>query len=123
MTIGQQIKFYRKQKGLTQQELGAMFGMSKQAVYAWESELYTPDISLLLKLADFFQIPICKLLGRPGIYCQEKHTDSQYDDCTFLSPQDHRILQALHYLSPEEQHAVEILLHISPAMPKQKKSL
>ena len=35
MTLGQEIRYYRKKKGLTQTEFGALFGMSKQAVYSW----------------------------------------------------------------------------------------
>lgn len=66
MTLGQEIKYYRKKNGLTQTAFGDLFGMSKQAVYSWETGLYSPDISVLLKMADFFQIPICVLVGRPG---------------------------------------------------------
>lgn len=54
MTLGQEIRYYRKKKGLTQTAFGALFGMSKQAVYSWETGLYSPDISVLLKMADFF---------------------------------------------------------------------
>lgn len=54
MTLGQEIRYYRKKKGLTQTEFGALFGMSKQAVYSWETGLYSPDISVLLRMADFF---------------------------------------------------------------------
>ncbi len=71
MTLGQEIRYYRKKKGLTQTEFGALFGMSKQAVYSWETGLYSPDISVLLRMADFFQIPICILVGRPGMFCQD----------------------------------------------------
>ena len=49
MTLGQEIRYYRKKKGLTQTAFGALFGMSKQAVYSWETGLYSPDISVLLK--------------------------------------------------------------------------
>ena len=36
MTLGQEIKYYRKKNGLTQTAFGDLFGMSKQAVYSWE---------------------------------------------------------------------------------------
>ena len=85
MTLGQEIKFYRKKKGLTQTEFGAVFGMSKQAVYSWETGLYAPDISVLLKMADFFQIPICMLVGRPGVYCRDQEATADHSDCTFVS--------------------------------------
>lgn len=82
MTLGQEIKYYRKKNGLTQTAFGDLFGMSKQAVYSWETGLYSPDISVLLKMADFFQIPICVLVGRPGMYCQKSDdTRSNCDYC------------------------------------------
>ncbi len=113
MTLGQEIRFYRKKKGLTQTEFGALFGMSKQAVYSWETGLYSPDISVLLKMADFFQIPICILVGRPGMYC--KGTELSREDCSFctsVTEKDNRILRAIHSLPQEKQDAIAKLLNI-----------
>jgi transcriptional regulator with XRE-family HTH domain len=96
MTLGQEIRYYRKKKGLTQTEFGALFGMSKQAVYSWETGLYSPDISVLLRMADFFQIPICILVGRPGMFCQddkEHESDCQY--CASISEKDNPRLAAI----------------------------
>lgn len=84
MTLGQEIKYYRKKNGLTQTAFGDLFGMSKQAVYSWETGLYSPDISVLLKMADFFQIPICVLVGRPGMYCQRN--DDTRSNCDYCAP-------------------------------------
>lgn len=84
MTLGQEIKYYRKKNGLTQTAFGDLFGMSKQAVYSWETGLYSPDISVLLKMADFFQIPICVLVGRPGMYCQK--SDDTRSNCDYCAP-------------------------------------
>ncbi|WP_301860048.1 helix-turn-helix transcriptional regulator [uncultured Megasphaera sp.] len=116
MTLGQEIRFYRKKKGLTQTEFGALFGMSKQAVYSWETGLYSPDISVLLKMADYFQIPICILVGRPGIFCkgvEEDHADCQH--CASITEKDSRIIRAIHALPAEQQHAIEVLLHVDDA--------
>lgn len=113
MTLGQEIRYYRKKKGLTQTEFGALFGMSKQAVYSWETGLYFPDISILLKMADFFQIPICILVGRPGMFCQdEAHTESEYQSCASISEKDSRIIRAIHALPKAQQKAIEVLLNI-----------
>ncbi len=113
MTLGQEIRFYRKKKGLTQTEFGALFGMSKQAVYSWETGLYSPDISVLLKMADYFQIPICILVGRPGMFCQSvENTEHDCKYCASITEKDSRIIRAIHALTDEEQHAIEVLLHI-----------
>lgn len=54
-TIGSRIAKYRKQQGLTQEELANAMGVSSQAVSKWENDLSCPDIGSLPKLA--------KLLG------------------------------------------------------------
>ena len=114
MTLGQEIRYYRKKKGLTQTAFGALFGMSKQAVYSWETGLYSPDISVLLKMADFFQIPICILVGRPGMYCKgsEEHGNN-CDFCASITEDDSLIIRAIHALPPEKQEAIKTLLNIN----------
>ena len=37
MTLGQRISEYRKKLGISQEELGARLGVSRQAVSKWES--------------------------------------------------------------------------------------
>lgn len=49
--IGKFIASLRKEKGLTQQELGAKLFVTDKAVSKWERGLSLPDISLLEKLA------------------------------------------------------------------------
>lgn len=114
MTLGQEIRYYRKKKGLTQTAFGTLFGMSKQAVYSWETGLYSPDISVLLKMADFFQIPICILVGQPGMYCKgsEEHGNN-CDFCASITEDDSLIIRAIHALPPEKQEAIKTLLNIN----------
>ena len=54
-SIGNRISKYRKEKGLTQEELAAKLGVSSQAVSKWENDASCPDISLLAQL--------CRILG------------------------------------------------------------
>lgn len=54
-TIGNRIQKFRKEKGLTQEELAAQLGVSSQAVSKWENDASCPDISLLPQL--------CRILG------------------------------------------------------------
>ena len=54
-TIVNRIQKYRKEKGLTQEELAAQLGVSSQAVSKWENDASCPDISLLPLL--------CRILG------------------------------------------------------------
>ena len=63
MTIGTNIKRLRQNKGVTQEQLGDVLGISSQAVSKWENESALPDILILPKLADYFGISIDELMG------------------------------------------------------------
>jgi len=48
------LKELRKAKGLSQEELGKAFGVSRLAYAHWESGKFDPDLETLVKLADYF---------------------------------------------------------------------
>ena len=62
MTIGKRIALLRKEKGLTQEELGTHMGVSPQAVSKWENDQTCPDISALPKLARLLGVSVDELL-------------------------------------------------------------
>lgn len=66
MTVGTQIGYYRKMKNMTQESLAQKLGVSNQAVSKWESDQCCPDVMLLPKLADIFEISMDELFGRPA---------------------------------------------------------
>lgn len=60
---GEQIASLRKNKGLTQNELGERLQVSAQAVSKWERGESMPDISLLTELAAALETTIDNILG------------------------------------------------------------
>ena len=60
--IGKQIKRYRKDKGITQEQLGQLVGVTTQAVSKWECG-GTPDAELLPKLSQVLCVSIDALFG------------------------------------------------------------
>ena len=62
MNIGAKIKFLRKEKKVTQEELAEYLHISSQAVSKWETGASSPDIDLLPKLAIFFGTSLDMLL-------------------------------------------------------------
>ena len=60
--LGKNIAKYRAKKGLTQDQLAEKFGVTAQAVSKWETGNSCPDITLLVPIADFFQISVDELL-------------------------------------------------------------
>ena len=63
--IGKQIKFYRQEKQVKQEELAEYLGVSYQAVSKWETGASVPDIALLPKLAVYFGVSIDELFQIP----------------------------------------------------------
>ena len=57
-TIGKKIKQLRRDKGLSQNELAEVLGVTGQAVSKWESDTSQPDIGLLPDLAAYFGVAI-----------------------------------------------------------------
>ena len=63
MTIGKVIRKYRKEKGLTQEEMAIRLGVSTPAVNKWENGNTLPDITLLVPIARLFGISTDELLS------------------------------------------------------------
>ena len=62
-TLGKTINTLRKANGFTQEEFASMLGISPQAVSKWENDLSCPDIMLLPKIAEIFDITVDSLLS------------------------------------------------------------
>ena len=60
--IGNIIKTLRKQHNMTQDELAEKLNVSSQAVSKWENGRNMPDITLLLDIADCFNVTVDELL-------------------------------------------------------------
>lgn len=63
--IGNKIRDLRKEKKLSQNELGKSIGVSQTTVTAWETGRAEPASTYIKKLADFFNVSADYLLGRP----------------------------------------------------------
>ena len=76
-TIGQNIASYRKEKGITQEQLAEICHVSSQAVSKWENDISCPDITLLKPIARAFGISVDKLLDdgtMPAVSLSENET-------------------------------------------------
>ena len=63
MTIGKVIRKYRKELGLTQEEMATSLGVTTPAVNKWENENTLPDINLLAPIARLLGISTDELLS------------------------------------------------------------
>lgn len=56
MKLGEKIKFYRKQKNISQEVFANYLGVSFQAVSKWECGSTMPDVTLIPAIASFFGV-------------------------------------------------------------------
>lgn len=64
--FGENLKRYRKEAKISQDELAARMGVTPQAVSKWECGLSMPDITLLIPIAELFGITVDELLRGEG---------------------------------------------------------
>ena len=64
ISMGARIARHRKEKGLTQEALAGLLGVTNQAVSKWEGDICCPDIQLLPPLADALGLSLDALFGR-----------------------------------------------------------
>ena len=64
--IGQRIKQFRKQNGLTQEKLADYLGVTDKAVSKWERGESVPDVLTLVHLSEQFEITVNDLLQDPN---------------------------------------------------------
>lgn len=63
MKLDERIKELRVARGLSQVELAASLGVTKQSVSNWENSNIQPSIDMLVRLAEFFSVSTDYLLG------------------------------------------------------------
>lgn len=61
--LGGNIRRYRKALGLTQEQLAEAMNVTVGAVSKWETEQNTPDLPVILQLAELFGVSVDALLG------------------------------------------------------------
>jgi putative transcriptional regulator len=68
------LKMLRKQKGMSQEQLAQQLDVVRQTVSKWEKGLSLPDAELLTKIAEFFEVPVGRLLGEK---IEEEKTENE----------------------------------------------
>lgn len=64
MTVAEGLKRFRKEKELTQEAVAAAIGIHRQAYTRYESGKVLPIITVLIKMADVYNVSIDYLVGR-----------------------------------------------------------
>lgn len=64
MTFGEKLKAFRKNVGISQEQLAEKLCVSRQAITKWETDGGMPDINNLKNIADLFGVSVDHLLER-----------------------------------------------------------
>ncbi|MGN0638531.1 MAG: helix-turn-helix domain-containing protein [Huintestinicola sp.] len=60
--IGSFLRELRKEKGLTQEQLAELTGVSNRSVSRWETGTNLPDLDILIQLADHYNVELREIL-------------------------------------------------------------
>ena len=60
--LAENIKYLREQDGLTQKEFAEKLGVSSGAISMWESGMREPELSRIIKLAEYFSVTLDDLI-------------------------------------------------------------
>ncbi len=64
--LAENLMYYRKKKGLSQEKIAEYLEISRQAVTKWEANTSKPNSDNLIKLAQLFGVDVDTLLGNKG---------------------------------------------------------
>ena len=63
LTLAENIRAFRKERRLTQEQFAEAMGVTVGSVYKWETGQSIPELTMLVEIADFFDISMDVLLG------------------------------------------------------------
>ena len=69
--MGKFLKELRKEKGLTQEQLGEKIGVTNKTVSRWENGNYIPPVECLAMLSDIYGISINEILSGQKLTAEE----------------------------------------------------
>lgn len=74
LCFGENLRNYRLQKGLTQEQFAEMMDVSPQTISRWETGVAFPDVIFLVGIAMYFEVSVDTLLGMNEL-CDAKALD------------------------------------------------
>ena len=96
--IGKFLKELRKEKGLTQEQLAEKLNVSNRSISRYETGNNMPDISLLIEIADIFEVSI------PEIINGERKNEKMNEELK------ETVLKVAEYSNEEKKRSTRIVL-------------
>lgn len=101
----QNLKALRIRKGISQQQLADVIGVSQQSINKYENHMIEPDISTLMALADFFNTSVDYLIGHTEID-HIIESIQHYD----LNSDEALLIDGYRELAQEEKESIQLII-------------
>lgn len=96
--MGCLLKELRKERGMTQEQMAELFGVSNRTVSRWENGKNMPDISILIEISNYFNVGVLELIE--GERTKEAMTTEKKDElkeiASYADGQKRIILKNIH---------------------------
>lgn len=99
------LKYLRTEKGLSQQKLGEILGISQQSINKYENHKIEPDISTLITIANYFNTSVDYLIGNTEI----NHIIENIEPHD-LNKDESEVIYQYRKLSPLEKESIKMII-------------
>lgn len=101
----QRLKQLRTQRGVSQQQLADIVGVSQQSINKYENHSVEPDICTLTALADYFNTSVDYLIGHSAV----DHLIEEVQRCD-LNGEELALLEGYRRLSGAEKESLRLIV-------------
>ena len=85
MLLAKRIKELRKEKDLTQEDLGKLINVTKVSICCYENGTRVPTLETMVALADIFEVSLDNLLGREiEVVAKKRRTRMSKEEVEFI---------------------------------------
>lgn len=99
------LKKLREAKGISQQVLGDMIGVSQQSINKYENHASEPAIDVLISMAEYFNTSVDYLIG----YSEINRKNERYSP-TDLNEEELQLVSSYRRLSKKERESIRLIL-------------
>ena len=96
------LKLLRREKGISQQTLADVLGISQQSINNYENKTIEPDINMLKQMADYFGTTIDYITGYANMRYPIDNTAADH-----LNADEGGLIDRYRALSPKERDCVQ----------------
>lgn len=82
--INENIKYYRKRKGMSQEEMAVKLHVVRQTVSKWETGHSVPDADILIHISELLEVPVYQLLDLNEISLKKESLSKELERLNHL---------------------------------------